>query len=84
MDSVVAVSRGGKASEAAVAAHAHMLQHQQRGNENDLMQQRGNNGHVAIDDHRNGNVVMPPGGGGGSVYAESVISSAAPLVSSRA
>ena len=78
MDSVVAVSRGGKASEAAVAAHAHMLQHQMS-NENDL-RQRGSNGHV-VDDHRNGNV-MPIGGGGagGSVYAESVISSAAPLV----
>ena len=81
MDSVVAVSRGGKAGEAAaVAAHAHMLQHQMS-NENDL-RQRGSNGHVGIDDHRNGNV-MPIGGGGagGSVYAESVISSAAPLVS---
>ena len=79
MDSVVAVSRGGKAGEAAaVAAHAHMLQHQMS-NENDL-RQRGNNGHV-VDDHRNGNVMpIGGGGGGGSVYAESVISSAAPLV----
>ena len=52
MDSVVAVSRGGKATEA--AAHAHMLQ--QRNNQNNDMG-RGN-GHM-VDDHRNGNVMQP-------------------------